>query len=95
MMQCRVCQKGEVKDYADGTCHCNNKNCLMDYTPPVYGRGDLRKQVAKPLWQIIIMDIFSFLVSPEGIKFMFYICMGVVIGVLFGFTFIEARLEGF
>ena len=44
MMICDVCEKGEIKNYADGTCHCNNKNCLMDYTPPVYGRGDLRKR---------------------------------------------------
>ena len=43
-MQCKVCQKGEIKNYADGTCHCNNQKCLMTYTPAVYGRGSLNKR---------------------------------------------------
>lgn len=94
-MQCQVCQKGEIKNYADGTCHCNNKKCLMDYTPPVYGRGNLRKQVPKPLWEIIALDILSFLVSPEGIKFLVIVGVSAFIFFCFGVMVTEARLAGF
>jgi hypothetical protein len=57
--------------------------------------GDLTKQTPTPLHHQLLNNVLSFTTSPEGIRFIVYIMVGVFLGWLFGVMFTEARIEGF
>lgn len=75
-MQCPICEKGEIKDYKDGT-RCSNKNCQLPYNPPTPRKGDLRKRSPKS-YRGLIGALFLIYKHKPGL----IVCGAFIMGML-------------
>lgn len=74
-MDCPICEKGEIKDYADGTCHCNNKKCQLPYNPPEPVKADLRKKQARNFYENLTYYLYMvWMVKPALIVVASFLC---------------------